>query len=661
MFALASGVYGCFAFAGVGFRDSGEIGAAAFRLGVAHPTGFAANMLLFRLAAYLPLGTNAWRQNLAVALTAAAALALVAELTSRLARRTGVTAALPRLAGALVAAAALGAWGTFSSSALSVEVYASALLLLGLGCLGALAAGSRKYWIALGMGLAPSIHMMCALPLLALWLARALPLVQPVRPRVWLVGGVALLCSALLVVYLPLASLRDPPLDWGDPETLAAFWQHLTAARIRAAYAGQMLGAATPPWMVLAAQLGQLWLLLPLAAAGLWLLARAERRLALLAFCLLSLDLAYALWVNPMGVADRQVGQLAGAVVCVLGGLAVARALGRTWSWAPGRPGGLLLTGLLGVWVASPFAKLDLLQSSIWDELHGGGGPLSKLPPRAVLVCYSDDVCAGALFALHADGVRPDVAVVAAQHLWDPVTVRSLTGLSALARWGGVPAPPAGQRPARVRAALAALLETGVPRPVRWESDEPLRASGLQASLTTSSSVPFLRAHPDLPDSGHARQHLVKLDRLRTARLGTCVPRSRLAQHAWAATYGRFARGALGEQHLTTALLALERAITLAPDRPQAWTNLGLVHARAGNLRAALDAYQRALELDPSRAAVWVNLIALELSAGDSTGARRALELALDLGIQDRRLQELRSRLYRHEPTSPLDRTERKP
>ena len=76
--ALAALVLGCFALPDVGFRDAGELGTAAFGLGVAHPTGFAVDLLLLRAASLLPLGNIAFRQNLCVALTAGLALGLLA-------------------------------------------------------------------------------------------------------------------------------------------------------------------------------------------------------------------------------------------------------------------------------------------------------------------------------------------------------------------------------------------------------------------------------------------------------------------------------------------------------------------------------------------------------------------------------------------------------
>src|SRR6195952_4845462 len=70
--------------------DSGEIGGAAQKLGGAHPTGFCLGMVLLRAAGLLPLGSLAFRQNVAVACIAACAVTAIARLTSLICEQIGV-------------------------------------------------------------------------------------------------------------------------------------------------------------------------------------------------------------------------------------------------------------------------------------------------------------------------------------------------------------------------------------------------------------------------------------------------------------------------------------------------------------------------------------------------------------------------------------------
>src|SRR5437762_10869543 len=62
----------------VGLTDSGELTVAAWSLGNAHPPGFPLYLLLTHLFTMLPIGSVAWRANLASAFFAALAAAAMA-------------------------------------------------------------------------------------------------------------------------------------------------------------------------------------------------------------------------------------------------------------------------------------------------------------------------------------------------------------------------------------------------------------------------------------------------------------------------------------------------------------------------------------------------------------------------------------------------------
>ncbi|MFW5921390.1 MAG: protein O-mannosyl-transferase family, partial [Polyangiales bacterium] len=443
VFVAASAVLVWLAAAGPGFRDSGEIGAAAHRLGVPHPTGFPWDVLLLRAGGSLPLGSIALRQNATVAVLSAAALALLAHLVFRLSRRVGVDPT-SAAAGGVVAAVGLGAWETFLRSATAVEVYPGALVLLAAGAVMALERRAAVVAVALCFGLSFGAHVSAriglGLVLVASWLAADRD--RRVRSLAPALG--AAIAGAAIVAYLPLASMHDPPVDWGDPQTLGRLWEHLTAERIRQAFAADMMSPGLEARAAFGAQLGELWPLGLCAAVGAFVLGRRVRGSALVVVLLLGLDVAYALLINPMGVADRQVGHVAAAALCVLAGAGTAWLVGAAGA-TPGRRGGcgapsapLCLSAVLAVACFLRAPRTMLADGHAASELLGSGGSLSMLPPRTVLVCSEDDVCAQALFALHAERVRPDMDVVPAQHLWEP-TIRAplASELPSVAALGG--------------------------------------------------------------------------------------------------------------------------------------------------------------------------------------------------------------------------------
>lgn len=98
----------------VGAADTFEFQVVAPQLGIAHPTGYPLYLLLGKAFSLLPLGTQAWRLNLASAVYAVAAAMVVFRLGLEIFRRP-----LPALAGAV----ALGLVPIYWGQAIIAEVY----------------------------------------------------------------------------------------------------------------------------------------------------------------------------------------------------------------------------------------------------------------------------------------------------------------------------------------------------------------------------------------------------------------------------------------------------------------------------------------------------------------------------------------------------------
>jgi len=105
----------------VGRADTFEFQVVAPQLGIAHPTGYPLYLLLGKLFSLLPVGTVAWRLNLASAVYGTLAAVVVFRLALDLLRRP-----LPALAGAL----ALGFVPIYWGQAIVAEVYTLHALLV---------------------------------------------------------------------------------------------------------------------------------------------------------------------------------------------------------------------------------------------------------------------------------------------------------------------------------------------------------------------------------------------------------------------------------------------------------------------------------------------------------------------------------------------------
>ena len=265
-------------------------------------------------------------------------------------------------------------------------------------------------------------------------------------------------------------------------------------------------------------------------------------------------------------------------------------------------------------------------------ERYGAGSPLGALAPRALYVCETDSACAAALFAVYAEGVRPDLDVVPAQHLWDPTVVRRLRGLSLAEADDAELWPSPGQRASWASRRQRELLRPQQPRPIYLERAERLPQHVAGYSL---ASAPYIR----LSATGASDE--AELASLLHARFGAHGPATVSARELWASAHETL--GALwlasGREH--EAVTAFARAVALTPNRAVARSNLGVALERTNDLAGALDQTMQAVELDPLRPTPWVNLARLLLRTEGAEAARAALQSARRYQLKDPRLDAM--------------------
>ncbi len=637
VFLLAAGGYLWFALPAAGWQDGAELGAAAATLGIPHPTGFPLDMLYLQWASWMPLGALGFRQNVFTALMASGALAWLARSVEEallLARRPPLLAAF----GGLLAAALLAGWKTLLEASLAVEVYASSLFLSGLALHPAVR--NRPGRLGLIGGLSSGAHLSARwVPLLLALRSLATCRERSRRLTALLLGGGL---GTLILLYLPVASSREPALDWGDPQTWSRFWEHLSAARIRSAFAGHMLSAdAMDALRSLGTQLGELGIALPLALWGLSTTLRSSseplRQAARFAVLLLAVDLLYGVLLNPMGVADRQVGFLAGASLAALGAMGGVHLLHHLLERSLLSPSatrpllGMLSLGLL-LWNAWRIETERWHDGYAAEELLGAGGPLLRLPPRSVLLCEEDDLCAQLWFARYAVGARPDVTAVPVQHLWEP-RVRAMLPVSLRPE----DAPAESLRPLAPRARLALVgrvLRTwrDLPVPLFAQLDAPPPTLRPMLPADEPPWRTTRREAASLPSDAFAK--LLNRYRAREGERLVDPP----ARGAWSRAFEQVGRGTLDIPDPHGALRFMEAAARIAPWRAAAWVNLGVVRARLGDLDGAIQACTEALRRDPRRATAWANLVTYLRAQGRTAAARAALDAAAAQGVHDPRL-----------------------
>ena len=223
--------------------DGGELLAAAKTFGVPHPPGYPTYVLLLRsFATLFPFGDFAFRGNLLSALLASGAIFTIYLTTLRICRSLSPEVPIElAVAGAAMGALALAVSPLMWSLAIITEVYAlnalfAALLLLIAADLAfphweeqPSAREIRRRLIAfgllLGIGLGNHLTLLAVAAPLAIWLSFALGWRRLASP--WL--AVPFVLGLAVYVYLPVRAAQDPPINWGDADTLGGFVWMLSA------------------------------------------------------------------------------------------------------------------------------------------------------------------------------------------------------------------------------------------------------------------------------------------------------------------------------------------------------------------------------------------------------------------------------------------------
>ncbi len=422
----------------VGQADTFEFQVVAPQLGIAHPTGYPLYLLLARLFSGLPVGTMAWRVNLASAVFAMLAAALLYLTGRRLLNRE-----LPPL----LAAVFLGLTPTVWSQAIVAEVYALHalivtavlwLLILTLdhgegretacaapfvGRFGGLSWAGLIWLLAflLGLGLTNHLTTLFLLPpaLLTLVLAYG----RCLRANTWranlrlgLGTALAFLAPLLLYAYLPLRwqAVNDEAMG------LARFLDWVAGGRFQGAL--QWSGWLTDParyqivGRLLLVNWG--WFNLLLAALGLLFLARRNWPAALV---LVVTWLGFIFYALNYYVPDLAVFIIPAQIVIALfwgAGLVallemVAALLGR------GRPSLLrpaqaillllliipALNRIVSTWPDTRHAAQEALQA--W-----GAGVLDLPLPQGAAILADSEKIAPLYYLQQAEGMRRDLEIM---------------------------------------------------------------------------------------------------------------------------------------------------------------------------------------------------------------------------------------------------------
>jgi hypothetical protein len=492
-----------------GATDSGELAAAAYTLGVPHPTGYPLYMLAGWMVTHLPrVGEPAAALTLLSMLCGAIAAGLATMVVGIL--RGGAEPIMSTAAGALIGGLACATTTNFWTQAVVPEARTLALMLIlgvTLTLLHSLQRNSRRAllvaWALWGVALAVHLMSLSLAPalVLATWFVARHDAQHTQASRwstavLWLSGLVALLPGLSLYAYLPLRAMAHPDLNWGDPQTLSRFiWvvdgqqyrgmmglspaAALPRIADRLAYLSGALGVG----VLLAGSLGFALLCLRYRTAG----------LVLGSVCLASFlqSVMYSANAAPMYMLPGE------AILCATAGYLVAA----IWPMQAARARqcavglGVVLLVSIGVVRAITLTQSLMEQARYAPARTFARDALAGLPPRAVIMARGDEDTFALWYGQYALHLRPDVAVVNTSLLAWEWYRDNLARQFPWLRWGGPwrsAVDSSAEDRVAIRESMLARATVGL-SPIYWTDpiDMPTDICGLEVRGALFRCVPL--------------------------------------------------------------------------------------------------------------------------------------------------------------------------
>jgi hypothetical protein len=629
--ALSFAFYMALAAPGLTWFDGGELALAAGSLGVAHPPGQPAYLVLARLAALVPIGDLPFRLTLLSAASLSLSAGVASAIGVRLLALAGVAPSLATL-GALLSGGLVALGPAAVMQAARPELYALSLLL-GLSAAAALLlAGRRGPSLAvLALCVAGAVHyalLVAALPGLAVLAWRQ----GRGGLREGFVTAAALLVPGLLqYLWLPLRSMTNPVLDFGRPQDWERFQWVVTAGPYRRSFEladGQLLANLWAHFSLAVESLGPLGLVL--AALGLGLLGRRAPAIAVAGVLLVLVGI---LPTVLQGVFHLDNPDLWGYLLLPLAAIACAAAVGaaglaqRLRLWLPWLPASLDLVLCLAVLLGPALSSVkgsDHSQRFVPARL--ANAVLDGSPPGAVLCLSGDSWVFPALYQRYWEGRRADLELA-------PLLQLSADSLAALsARGVDLHGAPSDAQLRRLAAAPSVVRQEQVLRVLGTAlGDRPL--------MVNEAFLP-----PELEWRKSAEGLLYRIDRPGGAAAATRRPGASedslwhklMVPIAADSSYGddASAHGTLARRfssragyyrsrgRATQATAALERGVQLQPDPSH------MIHLARYRLREGLDVVSSAEAVAAAARGPWMEAFAV----ADDSAALSLLDRALAEG-----------------------------
>jgi hypothetical protein len=611
--------------------DSGELIAAAYVAGIAHPPGYPLYTMLGYIATHLPGGSAALRMNLMSGLFDAVAVGIVFLVVHRLIASAGGATRdrLPYVAAAS-ASLALAFSSVFWAYSVVAEVFAlnnlfaALLLLIGIEW----ARRPERMWLlyaflfVFGLALTNQQTIVLFVPafLVLAWRGWTLlprsagALRVGARDLAKAVG--ALIAGLLPLVYLPLAAAGDPAMNWGNPTTFGRFWTLLTrrnygtTSLVVGGKPGSLwentrllFGTLTSGFVVVGALL---------ALLGLWWAWNRRRAEGVALFSAFFFAGPVFQWYTNTDYPDELTKSII-ARFYILPSIptAIVAGLGAWWLLEKAAPVRLGRPGLVAAVVAGALLLVPVSAAAAhWStqDLSGdhvaedyGHDLLASLPPNALLLMRGDNNLDSVSYVQNVEHFRPDVIALDTELLKLPNYVDRTRRkhpdllIPFTAFDGGIHtslntfvSDNIGQRPVYY---VGSQVEKSFGKPF----DQVIE--GLSKQLLPKGTAPDVYSALARNASGYANLHYPIHEYPRSSWEGSYIAKN----YAYTAFYVAYAIQTEGSaDQVPLAERMYRTAIRLYPGLTQAYKDLGVIlNDHGGDPKEIISVWQKYLELAP--------------------------------------------------------------
>jgi Flp pilus assembly protein TadD len=458
-----------------------------------------------------------------------------------------------------------------------------------------------------------------------------------IEPKFWIRWKLYFACTVLAVAclgiyaYIPIRSLANPPVDWGNPETWSAFRDHVTRAQYSFAtkenpHSAERLAAQLWAFLKLYAWEFGPWLCwLPLV--GLYALWKRERVTLVFLATIAAMTSLGIIWFTNFDV-DRQslwlnnVFWIPAYIMAAIGaGVGLDWLAQRPWSPIPAKrvAWGLALVMMVGP-LALNYARND--KSDYFYAHDFGKNTLLSLEENAIYFPTADHATFPVLYYQAVEGLRPDITLA---NIYGYPEESLYADMPEDIRKDFGPIPNAGQE----HFIEKWIIEHNEDRPVYFTRKRDMRDLP-DYTMEEHGLVFAVRKKDD------STEYTPPWDAYRWYSLNPDETQGELTADSILAD-AHYMRGRSwfrdGEQE--KALQAFDIAARLGPESKETMNNLGSACAEYGLTEKAMEYYQQCITLAPDYTMARKNLGQIYLSQGDTNNALLQFEAYLEESPDD--------------------------